>query len=112
MEVNREFSSVSPKFLLSVRFWNCIRNEKSVSSNGVSHITAASCRHRVEVCVAKLILQNRRDGIISMADRGCTPVFQDFTRGRSRVVECQWHCAAIVVMHRRNCCLFFMEGLS
>jgi len=28
-----------------------------------------------------------------MADRGCTPVFQDFTQGRCRFIEWQWHCA-------------------
>ena len=44
--------------------------------------------------VAKMILQNWRDGSLSMADRGCRPVFQDFTRRRCKVVEWQWHCAA------------------
>jgi hypothetical protein len=56
-----------------------------------------SCLHVVitlKIMVAKMILQNRRDGSLSMAYRGCTPVFQDFTRGRCRVVEWQGHCAA------------------
>jgi len=43
--------------------------------------------------VAKMIIQNWRDSSLSMADRGCTPVFQDFTQGRCRFIEWQWHCA-------------------
>jgi len=44
--------------------------------------------------VAKMILQYWRDGSLSMADLGLTPVFQDFTRVRCRFVKWQWHCAA------------------
>jgi hypothetical protein len=44
--------------------------------------------------VAQMILQTWRDRSLSMADRGCTPVFQDLTRRRSIFVDWHWHCAA------------------
>jgi hypothetical protein len=48
----------------------------------------------LKIMVAKMILQTWRDDSLSMADRGCTAVFQDFTRRRCIFVEWQWHCAA------------------
>jgi len=44
--------------------------------------------------VAKMILYYWRDSRLSMADLGLTPLFQDFTRGRSRFVKWQWDYAA------------------
>jgi hypothetical protein len=55
-----------------------------------------SCLHVVitlKIMVIKMIFQTWRDGSLSMADRGCTLVFQNFTRERCRVVEWHWHCA-------------------
>jgi len=66
--------------------------EKTVSSSGVSrglHVDMS-----LKFMVPRMILQNWTDRSLSIADRGCTPVFLDFTRGRCRFVEWHWHCAA------------------
>jgi hypothetical protein len=70
MELHGEILRMSPRFLLSLRFWRGIRKEKSLSSNDVNHIASQlpSYHHHIEICGRQMILHSWRDRSLSMVD--------------------------------------------
>ena len=64
-------------FLHSLRVTCGIRQEQSVSCNDIIHIAAVLIPLVISLnfVVAKVINEDWRNGSLSMADRGCKPVF-------------------------------------